>query len=371
MKKGLKIVYILCLIFMISNCKAKNENKANSELRDLMEQRSSYAHKIHKKRLKIVIDDIKSQKSSYKEIERESVEYLRNSKKNIKEIKVNSKAEKIHCKQYLTLPSGKSLTYNVKYGFYPQQGNFAYESYILENPPKTKARKIPKEKRLIGTIIESKEDIDKDKNNEIFEKYINKNLKTKNLEYKVLDYIKGNFTDSGKEEYIVFFTAPLTEKELATENFKKEYRYVKYIGCLILENDKVSKMYEISDISGPFTPSVNKITNFGKAFSLGWVADFNQNGKNEIFFDCLNYSEFNFFSVEFFDNKFIKIPITNHMWNIESVDWEKGEILIMGNTERPLKFSCSTMIKYFATYQWNEEEKCYILLSERQVRDSV
>ena len=90
-----------------------------------------------------------------------------------------------------------------------------------------------------------------------------------------MDYVKGNFTDSGKDEYIVLFTAPFTKEELEDGVFYLEYIYIKYVECFIMENNKIIKMYKLPGHWGHVVPRDKTKIDLGEQFSFGWIADFN------------------------------------------------------------------------------------------------
>ena len=311
--------------------------------------------------------------NSYEEFEKSGIDYL-NRQKNTEIVKVDSDNKNIYCKQTLNLPSGKELIYDAVYTFYPYPKNFAYTNYELRDKPIIAYRHVPEAKRVHGKITEAEKDINKNKNIKIFEKYINKYTKehrhkTGDKPYKVFDYVKGNFTGSGKDEYIVLFTAPFTKSELEDGIFLLEYSYIKYVECFIMENDKVIKMYKLPGHWGHVVPREKTKINLGEQFSFGWIADFNQNGRNEIFVHRKEVFGSSFFSIEFIDNRFVEIPITNRGDILKSVDWEQSKIVVETNPFRSLVLdSKDTRPKYFAEYQWCEKERCYVLLSNKQYK---
>ena len=185
----------------------------------------------------------------------------------------------------------------------------------------------------------------------------------------MLDYVKGNFSNSGKDEYIVLFTAPFTKSELEDGIFLLEYSYIKYVECFIMENDKVIRMYKLPGHWGHVVPRDKTKIDLGEQFSFGWIADFNQNGINEIFVHRKEVFGSSFFSIEFIDNRFVEIPITNRGDILKSVDWEQSKIVVETNPFRSLVLdSKDTRPKYFAEYQWCEKEYCYVLLSNKQYK---
>lgn len=348
-----------------------DENTPKTELIKLLESKKRHAWSLHKIQLEIDMYDVHG--NSYEEFEKSGIDYL-NRQKNTEIVKVDSDNKNIYCKQTLNLPSGKELIYDVVYTFYPYPKNFAYTNYELRDKPIIAYRHVPEAKRVHGKITEAEKDINKNKNIKIFERYINKYTKehrhkTGDKPYKVFDYVKGNFTGSGKDEYIVLFTAPFTKSELEDGIFLLEYSYIKYVECFIMENDKVIKMYKLPGHWGHVVPRDKTKIDLGEQFSFGWIADFNQNGINEIFVHRKEVFGSSFFSIEFIDNRFVEIPITNRGDILKSVDWEQSKIVVETNPFRSLVLdSKDTRPKYFAEYQWCEKEHCYVLLSNKQYK---
>ena len=348
-----------------------DENTPKTELIKLLERKKRHAWSLHKIQLEIDMYDVHG--NSYEEFEKSGIDYL-NRQKNTEIVKVDSDNKNIYCKQTLNLPSGKELIYDAVYTFYPYPKNFAYTNYELREKPVIADRQVQESKRVHGKITEAEKDINKNKNIKIFERYINKYTKeyrhkTGDKLYKVLDYVKGNFSNSGKDEYIVLFTAPFTKSELEDGIFILEYSYIKYVECFIMENDKVIKMYKLPGHWGHVVPRDKTKIDLGEQFSFGWIADFNQNGINEIFVHRKEVFGSSFFSIEFIDNRFVEIPITNRGDILKSVDWEQSKIVVETNPFRSLVLdSKDTRPKYFAEYQWCEKEHCYVLLSNKQYK---
>jgi len=348
-----------------------DENTPKTELIKLLERKKRHAWSLHKIQLEIDMYDVHG--NSYEEFEKSGIDYL-NRQKNTEIVKVDSDNKNIYCKQTLNLPSGKELIYDAVYTFYPYPKNFAYTNYELRDKPIIAYRHVPEAKRVHGKITEAAKKPNKDKNIKIFERYINKYTKeyrhkTGDKPYKVLDYVKGNFSNSGKDEYIVLFTAPFTKYELEDGIFLLEYSYIKYVECFIMENDKVIKMYKLPGHWGHVVPREKTKINLGEQFSFGWIADFNQNGINEIFVHRKEVFGSSFFSIEFIDNRFVEIPITGKGDILKSVDWEQSKLVIENYPFKSLVLdSKGTRPKYFAEYQWNEKERCYVLLSNKQYK---
>ena len=366
----------------------KNKPPIETERTKFFQSRADYAQKIQNDLLNMVLYLHAGEGASYMEAEKYAIEGFIREKPNTEITKVDSENRMIYCRQTLNLPSGKELIYNASYKFYSKIITFAYTSYELINKEvlTSTPRDVLNLQQVHGDIIEAKDDPNKNQNIKIFEDYINEYVKINPINeenkgegpYTVLDYIKGNFTGSGKDEYIVLFTAPLPDLEINDYWSLPDRVHIKCASCFIIENNKIIKMYELPGVYGEFEiltlgdgkPSRRTIDDFGKQFSAGWVADFNQNGTNELFFDCrtTNGGSY-FFSVEFIDNRFIKTPICDHMYIVDSINWKKSQIIF--NTAVPGRLitgSFDTEPWWHATYQWYEKEQCYVFISEKQIK---
>ena len=226
----------------------------------------------------------------------------------------------------------------------------------------------------------------------MFESYMTKLDKNDKYHYTyyVLDYIRGNFTNSGYDEYIVFFTNDSRkEMEEAGEHHPNFYskdgklsditwkNNICDIACFIVKNNRFIKVYDIYFRGSIFLPAYEKslslygslnprqlpyITNFGKQFFQGWVADLNQNGINEIYIYFPWKGTVRITMAEFIDKdfEFKCIEILGDEFN--NVDWHKKTF--NGNYYSiELRDDTYGILWYKEIFQWNEDDDNYWLQS--------
>ncbi len=238
------------------------------------------------------------------------------------------------------------------------------------------------EKEIHGEITASEEDINKEQVNLIFEAEVNKELDNKDKQsYKVVDYIKGNFTNSGHEEYLVFFaTKEYIELSIACDNYIKEINdedvhceiipdtiVISLIKCFIVSEEKIIRQYDIPVDCGLY-PSISKSNiykqGFGRIFFQGWVNDFNRNGINEIYLVPYDFPyNRDLCMLEFKNDKFyICNTNINNMNSVDrgvhsgltfKVDWNKKILSYIVKD-----WMSDNFFKVFV--QWNEKHQRFI-----------
>ena len=301
--------------------------------------------------------------------------------------------KEIECRQKRTAKNGKDFFYSIKYEWDKRAKKFVNTKYELEQELNIGVidEKIIKE-QVHGIVIESKEDPDRERLIPMFESYMTKLDKNDKYHYTyyVLDYIRGNFTNSGYDEYIVFFTNDSRkEMEEAGEHHPNFYskdgklsditwkNNICDIACFIVEGSTFKKVYDIYFRGSIFLPAYEKssslygslnprqmpyITNFGKQFFQGWVADFNQNGINEIYIFYFGGSGAHI-AVEEFDGQRFKIHDLKFFgYNIAEVDFYKKTL---NGKYYGIKLSGDTkfIVWYKKIFQWNEDDNSYWLQS--------
>jgi hypothetical protein len=99
----------------------------------------------------------------------------------------------------------------------------------------------------------------------------------------LLHYAKGNFTGSGKDEYIVFYEDP-------RRRYEPDQRNIDKIMIFTMVDTGRPKLYEINDeSSGPYDAealriATNKKLHFGQWDGYCRIADYNKNGLDEVMF---------------------------------------------------------------------------------------
>ncbi|MCJ7547580.1 MAG: hypothetical protein MUP30_12305 [Deltaproteobacteria bacterium] len=99
----------------------------------------------------------------------------------------------------------------------------------------------------------------------------------------LLHYTKGNFTGSGKDEYIVFYEDP-------RRRYEPDQRNIDKIMIFTMVDTGRPKLYEINDeSSGPYDAEAlrivtNKKLHFGQWDGYCRIADYNKNGLDEVMF---------------------------------------------------------------------------------------
>lgn len=277
-------------------------------------------------------------------------------------LKIDSENKEIIAKQIKKSCTGKrEVTYNAVYKYFDEPKTFAYIKCELEKP-NIKAPKKAVKRQVHGEITESQDDPDKDAHIKLFENYINMHRPFHKYEddkkpYEVLDYIKGNFTNSGKDEYIVCLTQGTKIDDFSGDTYKESDAAC----CFILENKKILKVYKLPAIFGSqFFPT--DTNNLGYNFFHGWIADFNQNGINEIFFLCNYLYSSQLIAIEFNGELFKNYHISSFVIKDLKVDWDNRIIKIKHNTDYVILNTESEY--YIQTVQWNEEDNCYWAISD-------
>ncbi|EGC78743.1 hypothetical protein HMPREF9353_00146 [Treponema denticola F0402] len=144
-------------------------------------------------------------------------------------------------------------------------------------------------------------------------------------------------------------------------------QFIERVRCFVVDEDKIIKDYYITVPSASFFPphiergGLFGLKNFGFEFSQGWVSDFNQNGKNEIYFVTHFSTGRNFlFIIEFNGEFFVTGYVYGNDYDIVGIDWYKKKIIIKDESRSG---------KWIDDYQWNDTLKEFILLKRKYRRD--
>ena len=177
----------------------------------------------------------------------------------------------------------------------------------------------------------------------------------KQYDMKILDYVKGNFTNSGYDEYFVMFYRDHPNPEI-------DDQFIERVRCFIVSEDKIINDYYISNSGGFFYPGLrydklSEVKDFGFKFSQGWIADFNQNGINEIYlaawFDIYGGG---LLIIEYNDGSFVSSYVYDNRYDIVGIDWYKKMIIIKDKSRSG---------EWIDDYQWNDTLKEFILLKRK------
>ncbi|EMB20946.1 treponema denticola clustered lipoprotein [Treponema denticola OTK] len=290
-----------------------------------------------------------------------------------------------YCKQKIKSQNGGVLEYHVK--FEKDRYTHKEDSYTvsaIELSSQIDIGQISEElieNQVHGSLYGMENDEKKDDMIKLFEEYENtqyplylevvntdwktgvKTKKYKQYDMRILDYVKGNFTNSGYDEYFVMFYEDDPDPKIYDQ-------FIERVRCFVVDEDKIIKDYYINVPSASFFPphiergGLFGLKNFGFEFSQGWVSDFNQNGKNEIYFVTHFSTGRNFLFIIEFNGEFFVTGYVSAEYglDIESVDWNKKMIVLRkgGSFIRSEKFKGWEY--WYDTVIWNEQLKEYILL---------
>jgi len=180
----------------------------------------------------------------------------------------------------------------------------------------------------------------------------------------ILFCAEGNFTDSGSDEYLVLFH--IEDGDGTTFS-----TFISAVKIFIMPKHKIVKEYILPVKDIYFSPDF-KAENFGFDIdshhprSCCRVADFNQNGINEIYFFCEygyydennKYKEHNcLLFVEFDKDGFKTNYVCLDSYNLSSVDWEQKRIYMKSNNYKDADKSDSV-------FSWDEDLQEYVLLKK-------
>ena len=177
----------------------------------------------------------------------------------------------------------------------------------------------------------------------------------KQYDMKILDYVKGNFTNSGYDEYFVMFYEDDPDPEIYDQ-------FIERVRCFVVSEGKIINDYYISHSGGFFYPGLrydklSEVKDFGFKFSQGWIADFNQNGINEIYLAALFTIEGGgLLMIEYNDGAFVSGYVYGDRYDIVGIDWYKKMIIIKDK---------SINGEWIDDYQWNDALKEFILLKSK------
>ncbi len=318
----------------------------------------------------ITIDELAQQKAPVLYSPADNLEFI-----HFYEIKKDG--EFCYCKYKAPTQNGGTLDYQVTYKWYNIEQMYLPLSYnLLSENNMGRINEELIENQVHGSVYSMENDEKKDEMIKLFEDYentqyplylevANTDWKTgaktegyKQYDMKILDYVKGNFTNSGYDEYFVMFYRDHPNPEI-------DDQFIERVRCFIVSEDKIINDYYISNSGGFFYPGLrydklSEVKDFGFKFSQGWIADFNQNGINEIYLAAL----FDIYGgglliIEYNDGSFVSGYVYDNRYDIVGIDWYKKMIIIKDKSRSG---------EWIDDYQWNDTLKEFILL-KRKYRD--
>ena len=319
----------------------------------------------------ITIDELAQQKAPVLYSPADNLEFI-----HFYEIKKDG--EFCYCKYKAPTQNGGTLDYQVTYKWYNIEQMYLPLSYdLLSENNMGRINEDLIENQVHGSVYSMENDEKKDEMIKLFEDYENTQyplfkevvhtdwdtgVKTKGYkqyDMKILDYVKGNFTNSGYDEYFVMFYEDDPDPEIYDQ-------FIERVRCFIVSEDKIINDYYITFPRGAFFwgdythLDLKKFDNFGFQFSQGRIADFNQNGINEIYFSVLfNIEPGNVLVVEFNGNEFITNYISIDTYDIASIDWNTKMITVNAVLSAVKGFN--GWQEKIDTFVWSEELKEYVL----------
>ncbi|UTY27732.1 clustered-type lipoprotein [Treponema putidum] len=287
---------------------------------------------------------------------------------------IKKDGEFCYCKYKASTQNGGMLDYQVNYKWDNIEQMYLPLSYDLlgeNNIGKISEELI--ENQVHGSLYGMENDEKKDEMIKLFEDYENTRyplylevantdwktgVKTKGYkqyDMKILDYVKGNFTNSGYDEYFVMFYEDDPDPEIYDQ-------FIERVRCFVVSEGKIINDYYISHSGGFFYPGLrydklSEVKDFGFKFSQGWIADFNQNGINEIYLAALFTIEGGgLLMIEYNDGAFVSGYVYGDRYDIVGIDWYKKMIIIKDK---------SINGEWIDDYQWNDALKEFILLKSK------
>ena len=315
----------------------------------------------------ITIDELAQQKAPVLYSPADNLEFI-----HFYEVKKDG--EFCYCKYKAPTQNGGTLDYQVTYKWYNIEQMYLPLSYdLLSENNMGRINEDLIENQVHGSVYSMENDEKKDEMIKLFEDYENtqyplfkevvhtdwdtgvKTKKYKQYDMQILDYVKGNFTNSGYDEYFVMFYEDDPDPEI-------DDQFIERVRCFVVSEGKIISDYYISNSGGFFYPGLSndklsEVKDFGFKFSQGWIADFNQNGINEIYLAAFFSIEGGgLLMVEYNNGAFVSGYVYGDRYDIVSVDWYKKMIIIKdksGNGE------------WIDDYQWNDTLKEFILYKEQ------
>lgn len=147
---------------------------------------------------------------------------------------------------------------------------------------------------------------------------------------------EGNFTNSGQKEILAFYQKKSTAVIEGTPNYTVSITY-----CLIInkQNDELIKKLKVPFTSDDFTQRMKSFLEkmdldpLGRETPVGRIGDFNNNGKEEMYFYQIVGSGFYPIFIEYDGTQFNKIldyKTRSPILGVEKADAKNTEIILSG-----------------------------------------
>lgn len=370
-----KLIFILIFGLFLFSCNRENIAEIKAELpkpekmpEQIIEEEKQSKIKIHQEKIDKLIEDIYNKSES---IWPYSTDNIFSNMKTVDRffakneiVNITFDVDKKEGEIYYKKNDKKTLEYKITYK--ESQTDNAYYVSEIELISQVNIGKIDKE------IIE------KQVNGKLTSLYGYKGIADYFVEYEaenhplenddlwstILFCAEGNFTDSGSDEYLVLFH--IEDGDGTTFS-----TFISAVKIFIMPKHKIVKEYILPVKDIYFSPDF-KAENFGFDIdshhprSCCRVADFNQNGINEIYFFCEHgyYDENNKYKehncllfVEFDKDGFKTNYVCPDSYNLSYVDWEQKRIYMKSNNYKDAD-------KFDSVFSWDEDLQEYVLLKK-------
>jgi hypothetical protein len=210
---------------------------------------------------------------------------------------------------------------------------------------------------MLGCLPESYADEPKN----ILEHYFSEN--------KILGFRKGNFTNSGKDEYVVFLDRKDKRKEITD-------RLIYSINVAVVNGDQVIKNYKVEGASGifeyndSFLPIItNSKVNWGKWDGLCCVRDYNGNGLDEILFFEITGMSFLPYIFEYSNREMRTIlepppTPTNQVMKFEAQENRQEKSIMIWGWGEGKKYDALSGKRDWYKYVWNKKVGKYAIVEK-------
>ena len=355
---------------------------------------SDFGWVLNKKRIPYYLFDETSRFQIYEDEEKDQIEYITSEYPNTMITNCDRNKKTIEGYQIITTPNNMELKYNFVWQYYDEINDYAYTYYTLENTSDFFTIPSPTQQPMVD-LLEMKDDPNVDYLSSVFEAYINNDAiidafdeKNKNTAYgeeineaskqlndnifKVINYVKGNFVNSGYDEYLVFFNRGM---QFENEFFVDYMSYIELGACVILKDGIIIQSYGLPGVDGLldfawYYDQDNRVKpkrqDFATRFIQGWVGDFNKNGKNEIIIEDLGpFGSTDIFVLEFDEDHFVRRFLMDFTGRINTLtyDWGNESFICEYGFTQHVIFDKT----YRAIIKWSEKENCYIHISNEQI----